>query len=103
MRGVVLCVVAAIGINAIATAEPAGASMAPAAQSYRPTGAAYQPYQPVIASVLPKRGDIVGVAHPVVVTFSAPVLDRPAAERALDVTSTPAMTGKYEWLENNVV
>ena len=40
MRGVVLCVVAALGINAIAAAEPASASMAAANQSYKPTAAA---------------------------------------------------------------
>src|ERR1700750_1197905 len=101
MRGVVLCVVAAIGINVIATAEPADASMGTATQSYKPAGAASQPYQPAIASVLPKQGDTVGVAHPVVVTFSAPVADRHAAERALDIKSVPAMTGKFEWPEND--
>ena len=43
------------------------------------------------------------MAHPVVVTFSAPVSNRRAAERAIDVKSTPAMTGKFEWLDNDVV
>jgi lipoprotein-anchoring transpeptidase ErfK/SrfK len=45
----------------------------------------------------------VGVAHPVVVTFSAPVADKRAAERAIDIKSAPAMTGKFEWLDNDVV
>ena len=93
MRGVVLCVIAAIGINAIAAPAPASASMA----------AAHKPYKPAIVSVLPTRGEVVGVAHPVVVTFSAPVADRRAAERAIDIKSVPAMTGKLEWLENDVV
>ena len=93
MRGVVQCVLAAIGINAIVAAGPAGASMAAANQSYRPA----------IASVLPTRGEVVGVAHPVVVTFSAPVADKRAAERAIDIKSAPAMTGKFEWLDNDVV
>ena len=44
-----------------------------------------------------------GVAHPVVVTFRAPVADRRATERALAIKSVPAMTGKFEWLENTVV
>ena len=43
------------------------------------------------------------MAHPVVVTFSAPVADRRAAERAIDIKSAPAMTGKFEWLDNDVV
>ena len=93
MRGVVLCVIAAIGINAIAAPAPASASMA----------AAHKPYKPAIVSVLPTRGEVVGVAHPVVVTFSAPVADRRAAERAIDIKSVPAMAGKLEWLENDVV
>ena len=56
-----------------------------------------------ITSVLPMRGELVGVAHPVVVTFSRPIADRPAAERAIEVNSSPAMTGKFEWLDNDVV
>ena len=43
------------------------------------------------------------MAHPVVVTFSAPVADRRAVERAIDIKSAPAMTGKFEWLDNDVV
>jgi lipoprotein-anchoring transpeptidase ErfK/SrfK len=56
-----------------------------------------------ITSVLPTRGELVGVAHPVVVTFSKPIADRAAAERAIEVSSTPAMTGKFEWVDNDVV
>ncbi len=92
MRGVVLCVLAAIGINAVVAAGPANISMAATNQSYRPA----------ITSVLPTRGEVVGVAHPVVVTFNAPVADRRAAERAIDIKSAPAMTGKFEWLDNDV-
>lgn len=103
MRGIALCVVAAIGIYAVAVAGPAaGASMAVANHSATPA-AANQSYGPAIASVLPARGAVVGVAHPVVVTFSAPVADRRAAERALDIKSAPAMTGKFLWLETDVV
>jgi lipoprotein-anchoring transpeptidase ErfK/SrfK len=103
MRGVVLCVVTAIGTNTIVIAGPPGASMAAANQSYKPAAAAIQSYKPAIASVLPTRGEVVGVAHPVVVTFTAPVADRRAAERAIDIKSAPAMTGKFEWLANDVV
>ena len=93
MRGVVRCVLAAIVMTASVVAGPAGPSGAAANQSYRPA----------IASVLPTRGEVVGVAHPVVVTFRAPVADRRAAERAIHIKSTPAMTGKFEWLDNDVV
>jgi lipoprotein-anchoring transpeptidase ErfK/SrfK len=103
MRGVVLCVIAAIGANAIVAAEPARVSIAAANQSYKPAAAANKFYEPAIASVLPTSGEVVGVAHPVVVKFGAPVIDKRAAERALDIKSVPAMTGKFEWLDSDVV
>jgi lipoprotein-anchoring transpeptidase ErfK/SrfK len=93
MRGVVRCVLAGIGIGALMAAGPTGVSMAATVQSYGPG----------IESVLPTRGEVVGVAHPVVVTFRAPVADRPAAERAIDIKTSPAMTGKFEWLDDNVL
>ncbi len=43
------------------------------------------------------------MAHPVVVTFHAPVANRRAAEHAIAVTSDPVMTGKFEWLDDDVV
>ena len=93
MRAVVRCVLAMISIAASVVTGPAGVSAAAANQSY---GFA-------IASVLPTRGEVVGVAHPVVVTFNGPVADRRAAERAIDFKSAPQMTGKFEWLDNDVV
>jgi len=96
MRAVVRCVLVVVGIAASVVARPAGVSLAAASQSY---GFA-------IASVLPARGAVVGVAHPVVVTFGAPVTNsasRHAAERAIAVRSAPAMTGKFDWLDDNVV
>jgi lipoprotein-anchoring transpeptidase ErfK/SrfK len=93
MRGVFRRVLAAVGVAASVVAAPAGVSPAATNQSYRSA----------IVSVLPTRGEVVGVAHPVVVTFSAPVADQHAAERALEVKSAPAMTGKFEWLDNDVV
>ncbi|MEB3984344.1 L,D-transpeptidase [Mycobacterium sp. 663a-19] len=92
MRAVVRCVVAVVGVAASVAAGPPGVSMASASQPQR-----------TIASVLPTRGEVVGVAHPVVVTFRAPVADRHAAERAIAIKSSPAMTGKFEWLDNKVV
>jgi lipoprotein-anchoring transpeptidase ErfK/SrfK len=93
MRAVVRCARAVIGIAAIVVAGPAGVSLAAANQSYGFP----------IASVLPTRGEVVGVAHPVMVTFGRPVANRHAAERAIEVKSAPAMTGKFEWLDNDVV
>jgi lipoprotein-anchoring transpeptidase ErfK/SrfK len=93
MRALVRGVLTVIGIAASVGAGPAGVSLAAANQSY---GFA-------IASVLPTRGEVVGVAHPLVVKFSAPVANQHAAERAIEVKSAPAMTGRFEWLDNDVV
>lgn len=56
-----------------------------------------------IAAVLPMRGAVVGVAHPIVVIFGSPVANRQTVQRAIEVTSVPAMTGKFEWLNSNAV
>lgn len=93
MRTGVRCVLAVIGTAASVVATPAGVSLA----------AANQPRGFAIASVSPARDEVVGVAHPVMVKFSAPVANRQAAEHAVDVKSTPAMTGKFEWLDDKVV
>ncbi|GAB7069437.1 L,D-transpeptidase [Mycobacterium hodleri] len=93
MRQGIRCVLAMIGASTLVAAGPAGTSMAAATAAQ---GTA-------VASVLPARGEVVGVAHPVVVTFSSPVADRLAAERSVHVTSSPAMTGKYEWLDDSSV
>jgi lipoprotein-anchoring transpeptidase ErfK/SrfK len=71
--------------------------------SGRSVAAVNSSYRYAIASVLPTRGEVVGVAHPVVVTFRQPVTDRQAAEQAVTVNATPAMTGKFEWLDDKVV
>lgn len=58
---------------------------------------------PGVASVLPADGAVVGVAHPVVVTFDAPVADRAAAERSIRITSPSHTTGHFDWVDDNVV
>jgi lipoprotein-anchoring transpeptidase ErfK/SrfK len=70
-----------------------------------PSHAAIPPPAPVpgIASILPADGAVVGVAHPVVVTFTSPVIDRSAAERGIRVNSPSNTSGHFEWPENNVV
>jgi lipoprotein-anchoring transpeptidase ErfK/SrfK len=94
MRAAVRSVLVVIGIAVTSVAGPTGVRLAATSLSHGYFA---------IASVLPSRGEVVGVAHPVVVTFSGPVADRHAAERAIAVKSAPAMTGKFEWLDNNVV
>jgi lipoprotein-anchoring transpeptidase ErfK/SrfK len=94
MRAAVRSVLVVLGIAATLVGAPAGVRLMAAPVSQNAFA---------IASVLPTRGEVVGVAHPIVVTFSKPVADRRAAERAIDLTSAPTMTGKFEWLDSNVV
>lgn len=103
MRGVALCVLAAVGINVVAAAGPVNIGMTVENQAYKPVAAVNPLFKPAIVAVGPSQGEVVGVAHPVVVTFNSPVADRHAAERAIDIKSTPVMTGKFEWLNDDVV
>jgi lipoprotein-anchoring transpeptidase ErfK/SrfK len=67
------------------------------------TTAVSLPIGSVIKSIVPRPGDVVGIAHPLVVSFGEPIRERAAAERAIEVTSDTAMTGKFEWLDDKVV
>jgi lipoprotein-anchoring transpeptidase ErfK/SrfK len=93
MRAAIRSVLVVIGIAVTMVAGPVGVRLA--------VSVSQESF--AIASVRPTQGERVGVAHPVVVTFSSPVANRRAAEHAIDVKSAPAMTGKFEWLDNNVV
>ncbi len=73
--------------------------------SVAPGMAAIAPPTPsgTVASILPANGAVVGVAHPVIVTFTSPVTNRSAAERAITVTAPNHLTGTFDWPEPNVV
>lgn len=86
-------VVVVVGVAVTTVVTPPGSSAAAASQ---PPGAG-------IASIQPSSGALVGVAHPVVVTFSTPVIDRLAAERTIAVRTTPRMTGTFDWVDDTEV
>src|ERR1700721_3945747 len=56
-----------------------------------------------VASIQPANGAVVGVAHPVIVTFTAPVTNRAAAERAIKITVPNHITGRFDWVDTNNV
>jgi lipoprotein-anchoring transpeptidase ErfK/SrfK len=56
-----------------------------------------------VAGVTPSRGDVVGVGMPVTVRFTAPVINRAAAERSIHVESPGSLKGQFRWLNDNVV
>ncbi|WP_373692401.1 L,D-transpeptidase [[Mycobacterium] kokjensenii] len=58
---------------------------------------------PVVAGIEPASGSVVGVAYPVIVTFTGPVADRAAAERGIHITSTGNSAGHFEWSGDDVV
>jgi len=92
MRAVFRSVLVAAGTTASVVTGPSGVSLAASDQAIRFP----------VASVGPTAGQLVGVAHPVVITFRSPVVNRKAAERAVHVSSSPSMTGKFEWINNDV-
>jgi lipoprotein-anchoring transpeptidase ErfK/SrfK len=55
------------------------------------------------AAIMPLDGETVGVGLPIGVWFSAPVADRAAVERRLEVSSTKPVTGAWHWFADNEV
>lgn len=94
MAGAFRRVLAAAGLAALAVAASAPTSLAAVAPSLATA---------TVASVQPVNGQTVGVAHPIIVTFSHPVRNRAAAENSITVTSPGAPSGRFEWLGNDVV
>jgi lipoprotein-anchoring transpeptidase ErfK/SrfK len=56
-----------------------------------------------VASIQPANGAVVGVAHPVIVTFTGPVTNRAAAERAIKITAPNHVAGRFDWVDTNTV
>lgn len=51
-----------------------------------------------VTGLVPASGAVVGVAHPVVVRFSAAVADRAAAEHSVTVTTSRPVAGRFSWI-----
>lgn len=80
------------------------ATMAATGSGSPATGAVPVPHPlPGVASVFPAQGAVVGIATPVMVTFTAPVTDHRTAERSIHISSPSNMTGHFQWLDGNVV
>jgi lipoprotein-anchoring transpeptidase ErfK/SrfK len=46
----------------------------------------------------PVSGSTVGVGEPIIINFARPIADKPMAEQAIHVSSTPPVSGKFYWL-----
>lgn len=55
------------------------------------------------AYTFPSDGMTVGVAQPIAIHFDEPVPDRAAALQAITVTTTPAQTGGFRWIDDQEV
>lgn len=93
LRGFVLLTI----MSAVAVASPPLISGAAAPSS--PTAN----IDSSVAMVSPGPGQVVGVAHPVLVEFTGPVENRAAAVRSITVTTSRPMAGEYTWLSDRVV
>lgn len=67
------------------------------------SGSAATVTPPRVVAIEPADGQIVGVAHPVAVTFAEPVGNRVAAERGVRITSPATPAGAFTWLSDRVV
>jgi lipoprotein-anchoring transpeptidase ErfK/SrfK len=94
MRRAVRHVLVAAAVAALAMAGSASPSVAAIAPPHT---------TPSVASIQPASGAVVGVAHPVIVTFNGPVSDRAAAERSIKITSPTHTTGRFSWDDDHVV
>ena len=55
------------------------------------------------AYLFPQEGMTVGVAQPISIRFDEPVPDRAAATAAITVTTNPAQTGGFRWIDDREV
>jgi len=72
-----------------------------------PAGQNPTPYvgQPVFAppTFNPVNGSMVGVAKPIIINFARPIADRPMAEQAIHISSSPPVPGKFYWMSDTQV
>jgi lipoprotein-anchoring transpeptidase ErfK/SrfK len=53
--------------------------------------------------VLPNDGEVVGVGQPIAIRFDENIGDRIAVQRAIKITTSPAVEGAFYWLSNREV
>ncbi len=86
-----LLVVGVVAAMSMAGARGASAVAAVGTDTYR------------VVAIQPGQGQIVGVAHPVTVTFAKPVHDRAAAQRTITISVAENTTGSFTWLNDTAV
>src|SRR5277367_7107983 len=82
-------------------AVPASVPSGPAAGQNPPPFTGAPPFMPPTFN--PVGGSTVGVGEPIIINFARPIADQPMAERAIHVSSTPPVSGKFYWLTTSQV
>jgi lipoprotein-anchoring transpeptidase ErfK/SrfK len=77
-------------------AAPAAAPAGPVAGQNPAPFTGEPPFVP--PSFNPVSGSTVGVAEPIIINFARPIADKPMAEQAIHISSTPPVPGKFYWL-----
>jgi lipoprotein-anchoring transpeptidase ErfK/SrfK len=62
-----------------------------------------KPKATAYTSILPNGQAVVGVGMPIILTFDHPVLRKAAVEERLSVTTKPAATGSWYWVNDQMV
>lgn len=94
MAGAVRLLVLVVGLAVSAITVPAAVSSAAAPSATADNS---------VVGVSPADGSVVGVGHPVEVTFARPVTDRAAAEQSIEITTPTDVTGSFEWIDATTV
>ena len=84
-------------------ASGSGAAAGAAPVTTRRTFTTLKPKGSLRASIAPLDGSTVGVGMPLIVTFSQPVTNRAAVEKALTVTTSKPVTGSWHWYDSRTV
>jgi lipoprotein-anchoring transpeptidase ErfK/SrfK len=50
-----------------------------------------------------KTGGTYGMGQPVIVAFSEPIADKAAAEKAIEISTSPSVKGKFYWVSSSIV
>ncbi|MBV8861457.1 MAG: L,D-transpeptidase, partial [Mycobacterium sp.] len=80
-------------------APPAAAASAPSGPVAGQNPAPFTGEPPFVPpSFNPVSGSTVGVAQPIIINFARPIADKPMAEQAIHISSTPPVPGKFYWL-----
>jgi lipoprotein-anchoring transpeptidase ErfK/SrfK len=91
----------------LAAAQPTPTTQPTTIPEGTPAGQNPTPYtgDPVFLppSFNPLNGSMVGVGKPIIINFQRPIANRPLAEQAIHISSTPAVPGKFYWMSETQV